>query len=594
MLGLVPNAPATGIVAPNKTPVGALSFFALSAAFGALMFLGLASYETFVRLQRDRDLRFRASLSLARFTSLLAYLSDAEGGQRGYLLTGDREYLRPYDAALAAIAADTAELRRAAMTDTLLATGLETVQPLMHAKLALMDTTVRLFAAGERQGALERVSSGRGRALMDSVRAGLAYTASWLQRELDERTIRVNTGWRWARLSMVFSGVLALVTFGASSLVVAAQFRARTQAERAARSREHQMFQMLEAMPVGVFVIDAQGHPFYMNKRSHDILGKDLATDAPMGKLPETYQAYRAGTDELYPPDQQSIVRGLAGEHTRTTDVEIRRPDRVVPLEVWGAPVYDDEGHLTHAIAAFSDMTDREAARRELEAVNKELETFSYSVSHDLRSPLRAIDGFSRILEKEHGATLDADATRLLGVIRVNTQRMGRLIDDLLTFARFSRQELQREPVDMDGLARSVLDDLRQHGAADGRATVTISPLPAARGDQGLLRQVWMNLLSNALKYSRTVAEPQVVVEAEPRGAAVEYRVRDNGVGFDMAYAGKLFGVFQRLHRPDEFEGTGVGLATVQRIVHRHGGRIWADARPGAGATFAFTLPAEG
>jgi PAS domain S-box-containing protein len=579
--------------AADKTPAGALSFFALTAAFGALMFLGLASYDTLVHLQRDRDTRFRASVTLARFTSLLAYLSDAEAGQRGYLLTGNREHLQPYDAGRAAIAADTLELRRAAISDTLLASGLTTVVPLIGAKLAFMDSTVRLYGAGRRAAALARVTSGRGKQLMDSVRNGLAYTASWLQRELDERSVRVNAGWRRAKLSMVFSGVLALATFGASSLVVAAQFRARTRAEREARARESELFQMLEAMPVGVFVIDAQGKPYYTNQRSRDILGKDTEAGTPLGQLPETYHAHRAGSGELYPAEAQPIARALRGEHNTVHDVEIHRPDRIVPLEVWGAPVFDREGRVTYAIAAFSDMTEREAARRELEAVNKELETFSYSVSHDLRSPLRAIDGFSRILEQEHSATLDADATRLLGVIRANTQRMGRLIDDLLTFARFSRQELRAESVDMEGLARSVLDDLRQNGAADGRAAVTVGSLPAARGDQGLLRQVWMNLLSNALKYSRTVAQPQVVVEAELRGAAVEYRVRDNGVGFDMAYAGKLFGVFQRLHRADEFEGTGVGLATVQRIVHRHGGRIWADARPGAGATFAFTLPAE-
>ena len=583
-----PLTPAT-----VRTPVGAFALFALAAAFGVLAFLALASYDTFVRLQRDRDTRYRASITLVQLTSLLAHVTDAETAQRGYLLTGQREHLEQYDAGLAAVDLDTVALRRAALSDTALAQGLTAVVPLIAAKIAYMDTSVRLVAAGQRDHAVARALTGRGKALMDSARVELSRTAAWLERELYERSTSVTAGWRRAQLALLFSGILAVVTLATSSVVVAAQFRARTRAEREARAREHQLFQMLEAMPVGVFVVDAEGKPYYTNQRSRDILGKDPEADTPMGQLPETYHAHRAGSGELYPADEQPIARALRGEHNTVRDIEIRRPDRVVPLEVWGAPVFDREGRISHAIAAFGDMTEREAARRELEAVNKELETFSYSVSHDLRSPLRAIDGFSRILEQEHGATLDPDATRLLAVIRSNTQRMGRLIDDLLTFARFSRQELRAEPVDMAALARSVLDDLQQNGAADGRAAVTIGPLPGARGDQALLRQVWMNLLSNALKYSRTVSQPQVVVEGERRSDAVEYRVRDNGVGFDMAYADKLFGVFQRLHRADEFEGTGVGLATVQRIVHRHGGSIWAEARPGAGATFAFTLPAE-
>ena len=580
-----PVAPAA------RPPVGALAMFAIVAAFGALMFLGLASYETFVRLQRDRDTRYRASMSLVGLAALLAHMSDAETGQHGYLLTGRPEYLEPYDEGRMAISFDTVALRWSASDDSVLASGLATVQPLITAKLEFMDSTVLLFRAGQRQQAVARVTSGRGRQLMDSARINLSRTATWLRDELDQRSERVAAGWRRARLSIVLSGVLALVTFGASTVVVMAQFRARSRAERDARAREHQMFQMLEAMPVGVFVIDAKGKPYYTNQRSRDILGKDPDAEVLVGELPEMYQAYRVGTNQIYPADAQPIVRALQGEQSNARDVEIRRPERVIPLEVWGAPVYDGDGHITHAIAAFGDMTEREMARRELETVNKELETFSYSVSHDLRAPLRAIDGFSRILEQEHGARLDADAVRLLNVIRASTQRMGRLIDDLLTFARYSRQELKHERVDMQRLAHAAHEDLRNAGE-NGAAIVTIGALPAVKGDIGLLRQVWMNLLGNALKYSRNAAGPRIEVEGEVRGPHVEYRVRDNGVGFDMAYADKLFGVFQRLHRDEEFEGTGVGLATVQRIVHRHGGHVWADAKPGRGATFSFTLPA--
>ena len=233
-----------------------------------------------------------------------------------------------------------------------------------------------------------------------------------------------------------------------------------------------------------------------------------------------------------------------------------------------------------------------EAKNAELKTVNQELETFSYSVSHDLRAPLRAIDGFSRVLLEDAAPRLDAEGVRSLNVIRANAKRMGHLIDDLLEFSRLSRKELVTAQVDMAALARAAADDLRREPAlVAANATIDIGPLPPARGDAGLLQQVWANLIGNALKYSRTRPEPRIEIAASEQNGDLVYQVRDNGVGFDPAFAGKLFGVFQRLHSADEFEGTGVGLALVQRILERHGGRIWADARPNQGATFYFTLP---
>ena len=232
------------------------------------------------------------------------------------------------------------------------------------------------------------------------------------------------------------------------------------------------------------------------------------------------------------------------------------------------------------------------AKNEELRAVNQELETFSYSVSHDLRAPLRAIDGFSRVLLEEHGTVLDAEGVRSLNVIRNNAKRMGTLIDDLLEFSRLSRKELVRAQVDMEALARAAADDLRREQASGAAsATIDIGQLPPAQGDAGLLQQVWANLIGNALKYSRTKPAPRVEISAAEQNGDLVYRVQDNGVGFDPSYADKLFGVFQRLHSADEFEGTGVGLALVQRILERHGGRIWADGHLDQGATFYFTLP---
>jgi light-regulated signal transduction histidine kinase (bacteriophytochrome) len=228
----------------------------------------------------------------------------------------------------------------------------------------------------------------------------------------------------------------------------------------------------------------------------------------------------------------------------------------------------------------------------ELEAANQELESFAYSVSHDLRAPLRAIDGYALMLQEDHAKRLDAEGNRVLGIIRQEAQRLSQLLDSLLGFSRLTRQPLERVEIDMAAMARAVFDELAR--LEDGRAlSLQLDPMPPAHGDETMIRQVWANLLGNAIKFTRTRPAPRISAGCRTEdGTACAYFVADNGVGFDMQHGGRLFGAFQRMHREDEFEGTGVGLALVQRIVHRHGGRVWARAEPEKGATFSFTLPA--
>lgn len=230
-----------------------------------------------------------------------------------------------------------------------------------------------------------------------------------------------------------------------------------------------------------------------------------------------------------------------------------------------------------------------EQSKALLEAVNKELEAFSYSVSHDLRAPLRAISGFAQAVVEDYAPRLDEEGKRYLGLIQKNAHKMGQLIDDLLTFSRLGRQQMIATRVDMEALAKTVFEELAAQ--APGRdIEFTIHPAPPVYGDQAMIRQVLANLFGNAIKFTRTREKASIEFGYQPELRKGAYYVKDNGVGFDMQYGGKLFGVFQRLHAATEFEGTGVGLALVYRIITRHGGEVWAEGQVDRGAKFYFTL----
>ena len=231
-----------------------------------------------------------------------------------------------------------------------------------------------------------------------------------------------------------------------------------------------------------------------------------------------------------------------------------------------------------------------ENVNKKLEASNKDLEAFAYSVSHDLRGPLRAISGFTRILMEDYVEKLDAEGKRLGGIIQQNTKKMSQLIDDLLAFSRMGRVSMSFSEIDMKEMANAIFHEA-SNAEARKRITFTIADLPKAEGDTNMMRQVWMNLISNAIKFSAKRKPAVISVSCQEEENKITYCIKDNGAGFNMKYKDKLFGVFQRLHSEKEFEGTGVGLALVQRIIHRHGGEVWANGEVDNGAAFYFSLP---
>jgi PAS domain S-box-containing protein len=376
----------------------------------------------------------------------------------------------------------------------------------------------------------------------------------------------------------------------------------RKRAEGALRESERWYRTLAISLPHLVWTCRADGPCDYLSPRWVEYTG-----------IPESEQLGYRWLEQLHPDDRDRVIAEWTevAAHGESFDIEfrIRRADGVHRwFKTRAIPLRDNNGQLVEWFGSNTDIDDVKRASEELaavnaeledrvkartaalEAANRELEAFSYSVSHDLRAPLRSVDGFSKILLQDHGEQLDAEARRVLGVVIRNVQQMGRLIDDLLAFSRVSRKELERQPVDMGKLARAVAEVLR--AAEPERAIeVDIGSLGGTLGDSGLLRQVWVNLLGNAFKFTRPADRPRIEIRCEQVDGECRYTVRDNGVGFDPAYADNLFKPFQRLHPTAEFEGTGIGLAIVARIVQRHGGRVSAEGRPGAGATFGFSLP---
>lgn len=358
----------------------------------------------------------------------------------------------------------------------------------------------------------------------------------------------------------------------------------------------------IENTPLAVIEHDPQGRVVAWNPAAEAMFG--YTTEAMVG---QSIERIIAPDRREWVADAIEAIMNQAGESKYVND-NITRDGRRITCEWYVTVLQDAAGRPDGVMALAHDVTDvvkfqREVTRlnagleqrvairtRELEAVNHELEAFSYSVSHDLRAPLRSVDGFSQLLLRRYGDRLDETGRDYLQRVRRATQRMGTLIDDLLRLSRISRSGLDRKPIDLGALAAEVMAELHQTAPERRFAFAVDEGIPTASADRHLMRIVLENLLGNAWKFTRNRDRPQAWFRCTERDGKTVFEVGDNGAGFEMQYADKLFGAFQRLHGEDEFEGTGIGLATVQRIIHRHGGRIWAQAAPEQGARFFFTL----
>jgi PAS domain S-box-containing protein len=395
---------------------------------------------------------------------------------------------------------------------------------------------------------------------------------------------------------IAFDGKKALLT-------VLEDITERKRIEGALRKSEERYRRLHESMQDAFVLVDMSGRLLESNRAYQEMLGYTQEELSALTYVDLTPQKWHAFESEIV--KKQILPEGYSGVYEKEY---IRKDGTVFPIELRTFVIRDEAGEPFAMWAIVRDITERKQADEEirrlnaelehrviertarLEAANRELEAFSYSVSHDLRAPLRAIDGFTEILLREYGEKLDEEGKRICSIITGNSKKMGQLIDELLALSRLSRTEMRFSLIDMKTLAAAIYDELATPEMRR-RITFKIDSITNIYGDPTLIRQVWTNLISNAIKFSSYREHLVISITGSEKESHAVYCVKDNGAGFNMKYKEKLFGVFQRLHSEKEFEGTGVGLAIVKRIVHRHGGRVWAEGETDKGAAFYFSIP---
>jgi PAS domain S-box-containing protein len=556
-----------------------------------MILIGVATYRSTVGFEEAVDRQHHSHAVIGALENVLKAALDAETSARGYALTGYEPFLEPYRTALGAAHQQMDRLRRALRDHGGQPARFDTLKSLIEQRLASTQRMIELRRAGGLAVAAQQVGSVEDRQIADGIRRTVAEMEGeerLLLREADGAAASR------ARATKVISVLLSGFTF----LVLAWARRAVHQEEKRrliAEENLRRLASIVESSDDAIISKTPEGIITSWNSGAERIYGytKDEAVGHSVSMLvpPE-------GQDEL----SKVLVRmrqGERGQHFEAT--RQRKNGQRVVLSLTITPIHDGSGRIVAASMISRDVTERKAAEMEIQQLNEalskkalslgeDIESFSYSVSHDLRAPLRYMEGFLDLLKNHIGGSLDEKGLHYLDTALESARQMGALIDDLLSFSRTGRVELSETKVILADLVKQAQQEL----AADlkGRKVVwTVEALPEVAGDPVLLRQVLVNLLGNAVKYTRTRAE--AAIEIGCRGEAGEwvFFVRDNGVGFDMRYGHKLFGVFQRLHGADEFEGTGIGLAIARRVIARHGGRTWAEGVVGQGATFYFSLP---
>jgi PAS domain S-box-containing protein len=571
----------------------------LGAAFGAallvLVAVGVFSYRR--TLQEDEDQKWvpHTHQVMETFDATIADLARAEIDRRDYLISRQDSYLNSARSDGRRVNENVQALRRLTTDNPKQQRSLDELEPLITAQIEDLERpsidTRSGAGSAEASAHLTETLLDVGK-YMGRIQDLISAMRSEEQRLLAQRTEAAAVSSRNMKTVIILGNVLGLVLFFSAALVTHHEMDSRKRAEEVLRTSEERFRLMVSTVEdYAIFMLDLNGHVVSWNEgaerakgyRAEEIIGQHFSRFYPAEDL------------ERGKPDYELKVATEQGKF-EDEGWRLRKDGSRYWANVIITALRDENGRLRGFAKVSRDLTDRmknEERMRihnaHLEASNKELEAFCYSVSHDLRAPLRGIDGFSQALLEDHANQLDPQGKEYLQRVRASAQRMATLIDDLLNLSRITRNEMHRETVDLSSMADSIAIDLHSRDP-QRKVSFVISSGLRADADPRLLRIALENLLANSWKFTSQRDDARIEMGWTQNNGKSAYFVRDNGVGFDTANASNLFGPFQRLHAMNEFPGTGIGLATVQRIIQRHGGRIWAEAALDRGATFYFTL----
>jgi len=572
-------------------------------ALATLMAVGAIQYRaTQALIETDRWVAHTIVVR-TELEQIYSAIQQAEAGTRGFVATGNETFLEQHQAGISRVPQHLRALSGLIVDDPFERDKVDKLSSLTNRNIAVMQNLVSVRREQGFAAASQELNKAEGLRLMNEIRELVDSMQSNESSLLRVREAASRAHARTADAVVILGCLLAIMSSSAGSWIALRGSAARQRAEERLKRASAYNRSLIEASLDPLVMIAPDGKITDANS------GTEKATGRVRQKLIGTdFCDYFSDPAKARVGYQQTFREGFVQDY----ELGIRHQDGHLTPVLYNASVYRDEaGVVIGVFAAARDITELKRAEQEvrrlneqleqrvrertaeLEASNKELEAFTYSVSHDLRAPLRHVDGFSKLLVDKHGAELSPDAQEDIATIRDSVLHMGILIDDLLNLARLGRKQMSMQATGLNSLVDEARADLMRENP-DRTIEWKVETLPFVECDPALVKQVFANLLSNAVKFTRP-RKPAVIEvgTTQQEGCAVIF-VRDNGVGFNMKYATKLFGVFQRLHRSEDFEGTGVGLATVQRIIHKHGGRVWAEAALNQGATFYFTLNGSG
>ncbi|WP_079686630.1 sensor histidine kinase [Ohtaekwangia koreensis] len=553
-------------------------------AIAIISALAVYSYLNNKRSIRESFLVSHSNEVLYHIEQVWSITANLESAQRAYTITGNEVFVQPYKESSGEVHQHLDDLKSLIADNAYQYERFLILRKLIDEKLLfnqkLLDTRQKNFEEAQTIHA-----SLEGKNLMDKIYTVIADMQEHEKMLLRQRTEQREQGiqnfnWAYIALLLVTAGLLIFVFISINK-----NLQARFHAEESAKEAASRIQDIYDNAPCGYHSLDAKGIVTEMNKTWLDWLGYDRSEIINRVRFSDILAP---GNVELFNSRFETFkTQGFV----RDLEFDIIRKDKTTfPILLNATAVYDENGNFQKSRSMAIDYSQRREANLRIMALNQELEAFTYSVSHDLRAPLRSIDGYARILSEDYMDKFDAEGKRVLNIVVNNARKMGQLIDDLLEFSRVGRKEIIKGVVDMGKLAQYVSEELL-FNESSRKIDLKIDTLEVTTGDAHLLRQVWINTISNAIKY--TSRKEHALIEITSQSSAFEtiYCIKDNGAGFDMQYVHKLFGVFQRLHRAQDFQGTGVGLAIVHRIISRHGGKVWAEGKVDEGASFYFSLP---